>query len=70
FELEPAFDASKPVRLVTACSSTSVPITVSHVVYPTSAQLHSFFEKHTTAFRSRMLRSMGLTSGVIGRHSQ
>ncbi|KAH9289602.1 hypothetical protein KI387_033719 [Taxus chinensis] len=70
FEPEPAFDASKPVRLVTTCSSTSVPITVPHVVYPTSAQLHGFFGKHTTTFRSRMLRSMGLTSRVIDRHSQ
>ncbi|KAH9322863.1 hypothetical protein KI387_017502, partial [Taxus chinensis] len=31
FEPEPAFDASKPMRLVTACSSTFVPITVPHV---------------------------------------
>ncbi|KAH9311402.1 hypothetical protein KI387_026437, partial [Taxus chinensis] len=70
FEPEPPFDASKPMRLVTACSSTSVPIKVPHVVYPTSAQLHGFFEKHTTTFHSRMLRSMGLTSGFISRHSQ
>ncbi|KAH9302692.1 hypothetical protein KI387_014275, partial [Taxus chinensis] len=65
-----ALDASKPVRLVTSCSSTSVPIAVPHVVYPTSAQLHDFFKKHTTTFNSHMLRSMGLTSGVIDRHSQ
>ncbi|KAH9328169.1 hypothetical protein KI387_000277, partial [Taxus chinensis] len=65
-----ALDAHTPMKLVTACSSTSVPITVPHVVYPTSAQLCGFFKKHNIAFNSHMVRSMGLTSRVIGRHSQ
>ncbi|KAH9291363.1 hypothetical protein KI387_043448, partial [Taxus chinensis] len=70
FESVLALDAHTPMKLITAFSSTSVPITIPHVMYPISAQLHGFFEKHTTAFSSRMLRSMGVTSGVIDRHSQ
>ncbi|KAH9310192.1 hypothetical protein KI387_038103, partial [Taxus chinensis] len=70
FELVPDLDPSNPMRLVTTCSSTFVPITVTHVVYPTSAHMHGSFEKLTTTFSSRMLHSMGFTGGGIDRHSQ
>ncbi|KAH9294833.1 hypothetical protein KI387_038421, partial [Taxus chinensis] len=70
FEFVLALDTHTPMKLVTACTSTYVPITIPHVVYHIFAQLHGFFEKHTTAFSSCMLHSMGLTSGVIGRNSQ
>ncbi|KAH9313464.1 hypothetical protein KI387_044583, partial [Taxus chinensis] len=58
-----ALDAPKPMRLVNAYSSIYVPITVTHVVYPTYAHMHGTFEKHTTAFGYRMLRSTGFTGG-------